>query len=517
MQEARIYDELRKLLGPDRVSAEVQDLVSYSSDMYPRNQILKLGSRLPATRPMAVCFPESVEDICRIVQFCGGERIPVVAYGAGSGVCGATIPEEGGIILDTKRLCRVLELNRENLTVTVEPGLLGERLEDILDQDGLTLGHFPSSINCSTIGGYVACRSAGQYSSRYGKIEDLTLGLEVVLPDGSVAHYGVLGGGHRHDPMLAAQLGAEGTLGIVTRICLKVEPLPEKFDFRGFAFLDSEDGIESMKRIMQVPLRPTVLRLYDPLDSLIAGFHSKTADGEDIHVAASRLSGMKKAVASVATELNDAGLAMLLYRPGMLNKLAEIIPARPLLIVGVQGTKAQVSRQWGEVRRVVSRIRGEELGPEPGWNWFKHRYAVSYKQAKMFAAGAFVDTMEVATTWENLHPLYKAVLKAMGKYVFIMAHFSHAYEEGCSIYFTFAGYRPSVRGATATYQRAWKLGQETVARYGGTISHHHSVGLLKKGLLDRETPGGKELFAAFKAVLDPRQVMNPGKLYNIDV
>jgi len=516
MEGARLSDELRKLLGPSKVSFGVQDLASYSSDMFPRNQILKLGGKTPEVGPAAVCFPEDVEDVSALMAFCTRERVPAVPYGAGSGVCGSALPVEGCVMVDMKRMNRMISVDGDGGTATVEPGIVGENLELLLNRDGLTLGHFPSSINCSTLGGYVACRSAGQFSSRYGKIEDLTLGLEIVRPGGTVCRLGLLGGGHHKDPALALFLGSEGTLGIITKVCIRVEPLPEKMDFRGFAFLDIDDGLLAMKRIMQSGTRPTVLRLYDPLDSLVAGFHSRTASGEDVHAAASRLTGKKGLLASALTELNQTAMALALLRPSLLNRMAEILPTRALMVAGVQGDKTDVTRQWNEVFKLTSSARGDDLGPEPGYNWFRRRYAVSYKQSRIYAAGAFVDTMEVATTWENILPLYQAVLKAMSNHVFIMAHFSHAYAQGCSIYFTFAGYRPSAAASGALYHRAWKDGLEAVLRHGGTISHHHGVGVLKKWAMDRETPGGRILFGAFKKALDPHGVMNPGKVFNLD-
>lgn len=516
MQGARLVDELIKLLGQGGVTTTLQDVVSYSSDMFPRNQIRKLGHKLPDTRPLAICFPESTEDVARIMLLCNRERVPVIPYGAGSGVCGATVPEEQAIIMDVKKMNAILEFSEDGRRVVTQPGLIGEQLEERLNARGLTLGHFPSSIACSTVGGYVACRSAGQYSSRYGKVEDFTLGLEVVRADGSIATFGVLGGGHHKDPMLAVIIGCEGTLGVITRICLRVEPLPKVLDFRGYAFLDLEQGVKCMQRVMRSGLRPTVLRLYDPLDSLIGGYYSKTTGGEDIHRAAAKLTGIRKTIAGFVTDFEEAGMAAVLYKPAMLNRFAEILPTRSILIVGVQGSKSQVTQQWDDVGRLVAAVRGEDLGSGPGYKWFKKRYAVSYKQSKVFAAGAFVDTMEVATTWENVLPLYKAVCKAMGKHVFVMAHFSHAYAEGCSIYFSFAGYRPTARAAAATYQRAWRSGLDTVIRHGATISHHHGIGILKRWAMTKEAPGGRELFAAFKKVLDPEGIMNSGKLYNVD-
>ena len=517
MVTGRTYDELRKLLGAEKLSASLQVLCTYSSDMYPRNQILKLGSSLPRVRPGVICFPEDLDDVQRVLEFCSRERIPAVPYGCGSGVCGAALPEEGCVIVDLKRMNRLLSVDSARGLVVVEPGMVGEHLEKRLNVRGLTLGHFPSSIACSTVGGYIACRSAGQYSSRYGKIEDMTVGLEMVLPGGKVLRLGSLGSASVLDPMIQLALGSEGTMGIVTKACLRVEPLPEMTDFRGFAFFDLEDGVRGMQRVMQSGVRPTVMRLYDSLDSLLAGVHTQSRSGEDMNFVVARLAGLKQRIASVFTDLNEAGMALLLFRPQLLNRVAEILPTRSLMIVGVQGDKTSVSRQWAEVRSILGSVRGDDLGPEPGQRWYERRYAVSYKQSLVFSARAFVDTMEVATTWDNLLPMYKSVVKAMGKQVFVMAHFSHAYGEGCSIYFTFAGFRPSVRSALSTYQTAWTRGLEAVVRHGGTISHHHSVGVLKREFMNQESPGSEELFRALKKAVDPVGIMNPGKLYNIDL
>lgn len=516
MDREELVRKLVELLGSGGVSKEPQDLYTYSCDMYPRNQILKQGRRLPPTEPVAVCFPTTIEQLQGLIRLARSERLPLIPYAAGSGVTGATIPEHGGIMVDMKRFNAIRDLRPDEGTVVVESGMMGERLEDVLNSRGLTLGHFPSSFRCSTVGGWVACRSAGQFSSRYGKIEDLTIGMEVVLPTGEVARMGILGGGHPKDPMLQLVLGSEGTVGFITQVALKVEPLPDKTVYGGLAFLDLEDGVTCMRRIMQAGIRPTVLRLYDPLDTIIAGTHSKTATGEDIHKLASTFHGWKQKLASVVTELNGTAMAAVLYQPQLLNRIAEILPARPLLIYGVQGDAAQVARNLDTIRAITEDLKGEDLGEEPGQKWFKRRYAISYKQAKIFRAGSFVDTMEVATSWDNVLPLYKALLKTMGKYVFIMAHFSHAYPHGCSIYFTFAGYRPTTSASLNHYRKAWHSGMTEVLRSGGTLTHHHGVGILKRGFLHQECPAGRELFRALKGTVDPDGVMNPGKLYGVD-
>ncbi len=510
MDVESLIRQLQQACGEGAVANDTQTLYSYSCDMYPRNQILKQARKAPPVEPTAVCFPRTIESLRAVLAIAREHRVPVIPYAAGSGVCGATIPEHGGIMVDMKRFDGIIEARAEERVVVVE------RLEDFLNQQGYTLGHFPSSFRCSTVGGWIACRSAGQFSSRYGKIEDLTVGLEMLTPTGEELKLGICGGGHPRDPMLQLMLGSEGTLGFITRAALRTSPLPATTHFGGLAFMDLNDGTECMRRLMQAGIRPTVLRLYDPLDSLIAGTHLRTGDGEELGLFASRLTGLKALWASAVLELNQKAMIAALLSPQWVNRVAEVLPARPLLIYGLAGTPAVVAQHQEIIADIVRDLHGDDLGEEPGRTWLKRRYAVSYKQAKIFRSGAFVDTMEVATTWDNLMPLYRAVLDTMGKHVFIMAHFSHAYPHGCSIYFTFAGYSPTHRGSLNLYRKTWQAGMGQVLSHGGTLTHHHGVGILKRGFLHQECPGGRELFRAAKAALDPARIMNPGKLYGVD-
>jgi len=516
VEASKVLDDMRKLFAADRVAADAPTRTTYAADLWPLAQIWKLGGEYSRYRSACVVWPEDRGDVERAVAWCHQERVPLVPVGALSGVCGGAVPREGGVQLDVKRMRRVLEVDRTVQEIEVDPGWNGLLLEERLQRLGLTLGHFPSSIACSTVGGWVATRSAGQYSSRYGKIEDMVRGLEVVTPGQGTIRTGVLGGAGPHDPWNHVFTGSEGTLGVITRIRLRVHPAPTAMDFHGFGFRSPLDGLAAMQRILQSRLRPAVLRLYDPFDSVLVGFHRATDDGRDVAAAAATHPDpwIARALSLVSGELEDRCLVLLLRRPELINRVAQWLPVPSLLVFGDEGSEEEVQRTLEAASAIARDHGGKDLGPGPGRAWHRNRYGVSYKQSRIFQRGAFVDTMEVATTWEQVHRLYRRVVEALSPLVFIMAHFSHAYPEGCSIYFTFVGYRRRAADLERLYLRAWRQGLDAVTSLGGTVSHHHGVGLHKMGAMHREQPGGAAVFRALKAVLDPRGIMNPGKLWH---
>ena len=182
------------------------------------------------------------------------------------------------------------------------------------------------------------------------------------------------------------------------------------------------------------------------------------------------------------------------------------------MIVGLEGarirTEVEAANTFAELEACGARDKGED----PGWAWLKHRYAVSYRMSPVFSGGAFVDTMEVAASWERLPDLYHSVREAIGRHAVVMAHFSHAYADGCSIYFTFAGTAPDAAASERVYDAIWRDGLEATTRVGGTISHHHGVGLLKAPYMVGEHREAMAIFEAAKQSLDPDRIFNPGKM-----
>lgn len=481
------------------------DRIAYARDLWPRHHLAVSAGRIAEHRPDVVVWPRSVEEVAAIVRFCAGEGVPVVPFGAGSGVCGGILPDNRTVVLDLKRISGIRNIDRTTQVLDVGAGALGIRLEEELGASGYTLGHFPSSILCSTVGGWIAARSAGQCSGLYGKIEDMVVSLECVLGDGEIVRFRRRTNGPDMTPLI---IGSEGILGVVTSAELRLHPAPRARSFGAFSFPNVEAGWEFLRLMFQSGLRPAVARLYDVFDSFIARLGSVRRNKH-------------KAEKHAESKGEGAGfgaavLRKVLGRPGMVNKLIEATPSSLMggatLIVLFEGSSEHTEADMARAKTMALGQGGRDLGEAPARHWLDHRYSVSYRQSPVFMAGAFSDTMEVAAPWSRLGELYRAVREALGKHVFVMAHLSHAYPDGCSIYFTFAGSAPSAAAMESTYDATWRTALDAAIGAGGTLSHHHGVGRSKAPRLGAELGFGVSIVHALGRVLDPHGIMNPGNL-----
>ncbi len=511
-----LVGELSRLF-PGRVSTTPPDRVAYARDLWPRGLIGVADGDVAPHPPDAVVWPTSTEEVATIVRAAARTGTPIVPFGAGSGVCGGALPIRGGLVVDLKRMKKLIALDADSGQATFEAGIIGEHLEHELERRGFTMGHFPSSIMCSTFGGWLAARSAGQFSTRYGKIEDMVRSLTFV--DGRGQIHEVASGA---SPDLAQLVvGSEGTLGIITRATCTIHPAPEVRRYRGWAFSRVAAGCEAIRRLLQRNIKPACVRLYDELDSFLHRRGGSSAKEETPQLEEG--AALERWLALLAPRRKGAladwkrrAMSAALSRPALVNKLAQaLLPYAQngcLLVVGFEGPRAPTEAEDAAATAELVRAGGKDLGPGPGERWLAHRYAISFRMSKVFDAGAFVDTMEVATTWDKLLELYSAVRAAVSPLAFIMAHFSHAYADGCSIYFTFAARGDSRADAERKYDDIWRAGLAAVTQVGGTISHHHGVGLSKAPFMPEEHGDSMELYRALKDVLDPSRVMNPGKM-----
>jgi len=521
--------ELADIVGRDRVLDDSTDLLAYNADCSPRGILRARGGRVEAYQPAVVVQPGHEGDLQELVQWARRTETPLVAYGAGSGVCLGAVGDAESVIVDLKRFDQICEVDGENGYVRAEAGVLGTWLERELRRRGYTMGHYPSSLYCSSLGGYLAARSAGQYSSRYGKIEDMVHAMRVVTGAGErlvtapePTDDRPVRETARHGPNLTQVLvGNEGTLGFITDATLRIEPAPDHQYYRGFQFATLQEAIEGIRRIMQAGLKPSVVRLYDPFDALMKSGGSEGAGGEAGSAWLMRLRKMVEntlpdelidEVAGAVNDVRDAVLTEIIGRPRLVNTLVDRFASKSLCIVGFEGTSTLVEAEADWAFDLLSRY-GVDLGAEPGLNWLRHRFDTSYLQSPLFDSGAFVDTMEVSTTWSNLENLYRRVRRAVAPHALALAHFSHVYPEGSSIYFTLVGYRGETDASLALHDRIWSSALEAASEAGGSITHHHGVGALKARWTESDHPGGRRQFEALKATFDPDGILNPGKVY----
>jgi len=547
-----LLSDLRAELGEAAVDTSDAAAFAYGRDLWPALTLEVRDQRGPLAKPDAVLRPHDEATALLGLRIAARHGVGIVPFGSGSGVCGGAAPIHGGVVIDLKGLNELDEPDPVALQVTCGPGIITQDLEQRLNDRGFTLGHFPSSIFCASIGGCVAARGAGQLSSRYGKIEDMVTGLRVATPGLGIVSTGSLDSSGLSPDWTPMFVGSEGTLGLITRIRLRIRPLPAAMVLRGVRFPDLETSIQCFRTILQSGLRPSAMRIYDPLDTWMAmqksgdgggsapkpgggspmdGYSAPAEPGADVLGQPEEISRWLSALGPlrslrqrrgagglrerIGTFLKPENLPIhrVLGNPGRLNRAISLLPERCLGILGCEGEPAIAQEHLEAALGICLAMGAEDLGAGPGERWFRTRHHVSFKLPKLLAQGGFADTMEVAAPWTRVQQLYTAVRAAISPHVLVMAHLSHAYHEGCSIYFTMVGHAKSPEQAGRIYRAAWDAALEATLACNATITHHHGVGVLKKEFMNREHRAARQLYEATRQAVDPSHNLNLGKLF----
>jgi alkyldihydroxyacetonephosphate synthase len=431
-----------------------------SRDWWPLAMHWALAGQVPQIAA-AVCSPRTTDEVAAVVRACHDARVPVTAAGGRSGVCGASVPVFGGVVLDLTALAGVVSVDDMSAVVEVLAGTFGPDLEQhLVAGHGLSVGHFPQSFDIATVGGWVACRGAGQYSTRYGKIEDMVVGLEVVMADGSIVRTGGAPAAAVGPDLTQLFVGSEGTLGIITRAWLRAHAVAPVEQVAAYGFASFEDGLEACRSIIRRGATPAVLRLYDAAESQ----RGQEGDGTQC-----------------------------------------------VMLVLDEGDHAIVAATMGIVADECS--SAVELGPHRVERWKQHRNDTSALQA-LTRKGFVVDTLEIAAPWSSLANVFDRVRQALLQVPHARAatcHLSHSYPDGACLYFTFAATPPADQ-VESTYVALWDAGQRAVLASGGNLSHHHGVGLNRSRFVRDALGPAFTVLAAVKQALDPTGILNPGKL-----
>jgi alkyldihydroxyacetonephosphate synthase len=454
--------ELEELLGPGVVSVRSDDLDLHSFDAWPLAVKWRQQRKRPF-HPDAVVRPTTSDLVSRLLRWAGARGVAVTPWGLGSSVTGAPLPVHGGVALDMTAMSKVLFLDPANLMVRVQAGKLGLELENEMQAHGFTLGHSPQSLDRSTVGGWVACRGTGQFSSRYGGIEDLVVALSAVLPTGELVETPMVPRAAMGPDLRHLFIGAEGTTGVIVDVTLKLFPLPELRLLEALRFEAVEAGVGAMREITRAGLRPFLLRFYDP---------------------------------------DEAPYAMV--DPGF-DGCA--------MFVGVEGLARLAPAELDATLEICARHGGRRLGPAAVEAWMRRRFDFSAVENLLLAPGGLAETIEIAGFWDQIVDTHAAMKVALAPYAReVLGHFSHVYPQGTSLYLILLGQVADDAAAEELLPRIWEAAMRTALQHGAAISHHHGIGLVRLGYLEAALGTGLPLLQRVIASVDPNGVMNPGKL-----
>jgi alkyldihydroxyacetonephosphate synthase len=451
--------------------------------------LVALRTGRPAAAPDAVLHPATQAEVAAVLRCCEDAGCAVVPFGGGTSVVGGVSPMRGShaavVAVDCDRLDSLVDVDSVSQTATLQAGMRGPRAEGELAWRGLTLGHFPQSFEYATIGGFAATRSAGQASTGYGRFDEMARGLRLTTPTGQleVASPPATAAG---PSLLQLVLGSEGTLGVITDVTVRVRSRPAVRRYAGWSFPDFASGVDALRELAQQRWLPDVARLSDEAETR----------------ASFAMAGDSKTVAAARSYLRVRGQ-----------------PAGCIVIFGWEGDGSSVGTRMRFATPTLRRHGAVALGRAPARSWLRGRFAGPYLRDALLDRAVLVETLETAAEWSKLMAVrdrtadaIRAALEARGTPALVGCHVSHVYPDGASLYFTVLARQESGR-EVEQWRAAKTAATDALIAAGGTLTHHHGVGVDHAPWLGREVgETGMRGLRALRASLDPAGIMNPGKL-----
>ena len=492
-----LRESLEAAVGEAHVSSGDLDRVVHARGKSLRDLVRQRRGEL-GRLPDVVVRPGREAEVEAVLRAALAADAVVIPFGGGSNISGSLEAPAGEgrsvVSLDLGRLDRVLSIDAGSRLAEVQAGAFGPELEEQLNAQGWTLGHFPDSFAHSTLGGWIATRSSGMQSDKYGDIADLTRGLRVVTPAGMLVIRPVpsTSTGPSVREMV---LGSEGRLGIVTSATVHVHRLPEQRVILGYLFPTWAASLAAMRDIAAGEASPSVTRVSDPEET--------------------QFSFATKKGSSVVERLKSKALMTFLER-----RRGFDLGAICLSFIGYEGSKRHVADERRRVKRIVARHGGLCIGSGPGALYDQKKFDTPYIRDFLLDRGVLADVSETAAPWSGLAPLYRDVTAAaraafaeLGIDGYVMCHLSHSYHSGACLYFTFAMAPSGRRDPLEEYDVVKVAIQQTFVDSGATLSHHHAVGTEHARWLEQDisAPGVAILRGLFEG-LDPGGNLNPGKI-----
>ena len=470
LEEAqRRVADLRSRLSDIPTDDGPEILAELSLDTYWKAKALAAGGR-PLLAD-AVIRPRNASEVARTLAVAADIGVPVVPRAGGSGSQGGAIPDHGGIILDTRSLDQIVELDEHSQTVRVQAGVPGLELEEWLNARGFTFPHFPASVHLARVGGYLAAKGSGVLSTKYGKIEDLVMSIEVALASGDLIRTLPVPRHAMGPDLNQIFIGSEGTLGVITEATLIVHPVPESRVFRAVAFPDISTGVEAIRRTLQRGWRPSVVRLHD----------------------------------AAATEAN-------------LRRVFDVDVSGVVAVLGFEGDAPLVELEEREVLAALIGGGGSDLGRELAETWWAGRYKIYYPPFRPELPQIW-GTADFVATYDRMIPAYEALrthfTEQYRRYdLRFTGHFSHWYLWGSMVYGRFVVDSPpdDLDEAVALYDELWRKSSQVLLAAGAVLNDHHGIGLKLAPEVAAQWGAAWHLVEGLKHYLDPTHVLNPGKL-----
>ncbi len=470
MEKKELIASLQELVGAERVLVQEPQIREATKDYIGFRRFERVQGK--HNEPLASCVVrvKDTEQVSQVLKFLNENSVPVSPRTGGSSVTRSIEPEPDGVVLDGSDMNEILEVNETDMCVTCRCGTPLETLENFLNKKGYTTGHMPQSLPLAQMGGLVATRSIGQWSTLYGGIEDLLIGLEAVMPDGSVIRI-------KNNPRRSVGpdlrhlfIGSEGMIGFVTEVTVKMfRYRPEERWMCAYALKDMQQGLNFFRDIMAAGYKPAVARLHDPVEVAIQ--HGGAA---------------------------PEGYAMALL-------LCE-------------GPAAVAQATGAAINEIVKKYDHIVLGEKPVQSWLIHRNDVAYvlDNDPLSTQGVLGDTCEISAPWSAIGEIYKAVCKRATAEIpgmmFFGGHSSHSYMNGTNIYFQFVTKPTGKDTAEQDYMNVIKIIMEETLRLGGSIAHHHGSGKYRTAWMPQEHGTSYPLMYKLKEAMDPKGIMNHGVL-----
>jgi len=437
-------------------------LAEWTRDWWPFSAKLEVEEdSLPAFAVM----PDSAAEISAILKVAAEAEREVILKGGGTSLVGAIESRPNAILIDLRGLNVIDAVNEIDHTVRVDAGVHGGELEERLNEQGYSLCHFPRSLNLSTVGGWIATRAVGAFATKYGGIEDLVQGLDIVLPDGQITSTAAIPRQTAGPRWLDLIPGSEGVYGIVTAVTLRVRPTPEERRFRAFSVPSFEGALESLRGIVQQGILPAAVALSDPGETESLAFDLNAPDAEN------------------------------------------------LLILAFDGVLPVVDLEERLTAETLVSSGATDLGSGPGLIWFDHLFRCDWLIDGNEPEGAMADEIDVTTPWSNLAAVIEAGRGALTKHADeVWTHSNAVYPTGAMIGFTFFIRKESDDAAMVAYQLAWRDCLDAVITAGGGSSHHNGIGQVRLPWFTDQQGAGMQILRAVKTTLDPERRLNRGRL-----